>query len=84
MMRPRQKLIAALGTLLVAGTISGAGMANATATPGPPPPPPAATERCDAPDASGPGDTPDQPGAADTENGPDAEQGGPEVPDGPC
>ena len=82
MRKPTQRLIAALGTVVVAGTIGGAGMAlaNATPTPGPPPPPPPA-EQCDAPE---PGDTPDQPGAGDTENGPDTEQGGPEVPDGPC
>jgi hypothetical protein len=83
MTNPTQRLIAAVGTLLAAGTIGGVGMglAHATPTPPPPPPPPAATEQCDAPE---PGDTPDQPGAPDTDNVQDGDQGGPEVPDVPC
>lgn len=82
MMRPTQRLLAGIGTLLVAATIGGAGMALAQATPTPaPPPPPATSEQCDAPE---PGDTPDQPGAPDTDNVQDGEQGGPEVPDAPC
>lgn len=82
MMRPRQRLLAGIGTMLAAATIGGAGMALAQATPTPaPPPPPATSEQCDTPE---PGDTPDQPGAPDTGNVQDGEQGGPEVPDGPC
>lgn len=86
MMNPKQRLTAALGTLMIAGTIGGASiaLANATPTPGPPPPPPAATEQCDGPDVPEAGDTPDQPGAPDTEDGPDDEQGGPEAPDAAC
>lgn len=81
MITPLQRMLAGLGTLAVAATIGGAGMALAQATPTPPPPPPATSEQCDAPEA---GDTPDQPGAPDTDNVQDGEQGGPEVPDGPC
>lgn len=81
MMRPPQRLVAGIGTLLVAATIGGAGMALAQATPTPAPPPPPTTEQCDAPE---PGDTPDQPGAPDTDNVQDGDQGGPEVPDTPC
>ncbi|MGK2882849.1 MAG: hypothetical protein ACSLE6_19405 [Mycobacterium sp.] len=81
MMRPTQRLLAGIGTLLVATTIGGAGMALAQATPTPAPPPPATSEQCDAPET---GDTPDQPGAPDTDNVQDGEQGGPEVPDAPC
>ncbi|WP_006243301.1 hypothetical protein [Mycolicibacterium tusciae] len=82
MMIPRQRLLAAVGTLLAAGTIGGAGMALAHATPTPAGPPPQPTsEQCDAPE---PGDTPDQPGAPDTDTVQDGDQGGPEVPDAPC
>jgi hypothetical protein len=80
-MRPTRRLLAGIGTLLVAATIGGTGMALAQATPTPAPPPPPATSECDAPE---PGDTPDQPGAPDTDNVQDGEQGGPEVPDAPC
>lgn len=82
MMNRRQKLIAAVGTLLAAGTIGGTGMAlgHATPTPAPPPPPPA-SEQCEAPE---PGETPDQPGAPDSDNVQEGDQGGPELPDVPC
>ena len=82
MMKPRQRLLAGIGTLLAAVTIGGAGPALANATPAPPPPPaPPTSQQCDAPE---PGDTPDQPGAPDTDNVQDGDQAGPEVPDGPC
>ena len=82
MMKPRQRLLAAIGTLRAPVTTGGAATVLAHATPAPPPPPaPPASQQCDAPE---PGDTPDQPGAPDTDNIQDGDQGGPEVPDGPC
>ena len=81
-MNQKQKLIAAVGALLAAGTIGGAGMALANATPAPaPPPPPPTSQACDAPEA---GDTPDQPGGPDSDNVQKGDQGGPETPDAPC
>ncbi|KMO70779.1 MAG: hypothetical protein HZB45_24800 [Mycolicibacterium rufum] len=76
MMKSTQRVLAGIGALMAAATVGGAGMAPAYATPPPPAPP-----QCD---ARGPGDTPDQPGVSDTDNVQDGDQGGPEVPDGPC
>ncbi|UNB49837.1 hypothetical protein [Mycolicibacterium sp. YH-1] len=79
MIKLRQRLIATVGTLLIAGTIGGASMALAHSTPAPPSP--TTAEQCD---TAEPGGTPDQPGAPDTVGGQDGDQGGPEVPDVPC